>query len=98
MTQAQLTGTFQVTNWQETPYSESDNGAKQSLAVISQHYSGDIEGTSELRYLMSYQPDGTAQFVALKLSQEALSDKQGVLFSSIKANLLQGLPVPILPL
>ncbi|MBE0364575.1 hypothetical protein PULV_a2295 [Pseudoalteromonas ulvae UL12] len=66
MTQAQLTGTFQVTNWQETPYSESDNGAKQSLAVISQHYSGDIEGTSELRYLMSYQPDGTAQFVGFE--------------------------------
>ena len=47
MIQTQLTGTFQITNWQETPYSESDNGAKQSLAIITQQYSGDAQGASD---------------------------------------------------
>ena len=79
MTQAQLTGTFQITNWQETPYTESDNGAKQSLAIISQQYSGDVQGTSELRYLMSYQPDGTAQFVGFETFSGTINGQTGTL-------------------
>ncbi|ATC96450.1 DUF3224 domain-containing protein [Pseudoalteromonas tunicata] len=79
MTQTQLIGTFQITNWQETPYSESDTGAKQSLAIISQQYSGDAEGTSELRYLMSYQPDGTAQFVGFETFTGTINGQAGTL-------------------
>lgn len=79
MTQAQLTGTFQITNWQETPYIESDNGAKQSLAIITQQYSGDAQGTSELRYLMSYQPDGTAQFVGFETFNGTINGQAGTL-------------------
>ena len=90
MTQVQLTGTFQITNWQETPYTESDNGAKQSLAIISQQYSGDIEGTSELRYLMSYQPDGTAQFVGFETFTGTINGQAGSLVLQHQGQFIAG--------
>jgi hypothetical protein len=72
-----LNGVFQITDWDETPYSENDDGSKQSHAKIAQNYNGDIKGASELQYLMSYQPDGSAVFVGFETVSGSINGKSG---------------------
>ncbi|MGL4474036.1 MAG: DUF3224 domain-containing protein [Shewanella sp.] len=72
-----LNGVFQITGWDEKPYLEHDDGSKQSLAKISQSYSGDLEGSSEIQYLMSYQSDGSAIFVGFETVTAKIHGKSG---------------------
>ena len=73
----QLNGTFQITGWDETPYNENNDGSKQTNAKITQNYSGDIEGSSELQYLMSYSSNGSAIFVGLEALSCTINGKSG---------------------
>lgn len=73
----ELKGVFQITGWDEKAYSENEDGTKQSHAKIIQTYSGAIEGSSELQYLMSYQPDGSAVFVGFEVVSGSISGKSG---------------------
>ena len=57
----EIKGTFQITGWEENPILEFEDGSKQTHAKVDQTYSGGIEGTSEINYLMSYRSDGTAR-------------------------------------
>jgi len=75
----ELKGTFQITGWDEAPYLESDNGAKLTRATITQNYTGDIEGSSELEYSMSYQADKTAVFVGFEKITGSIRGKEGCL-------------------
>jgi hypothetical protein len=59
-----LTGQFQIKDWQETTQSEH-KGLKRNLANVELEYTGDIVGTSELQYLLSYQVDGAQSLLAL---------------------------------
>jgi len=72
-----LEGVFQIKNWDESPYQENDDGSKQSHAKINQSYSGAIEGTSELQYLMSYQSPSSAVFVGHEVVNGKISGKSG---------------------
>jgi hypothetical protein len=58
--------TFQITGWDEKTYQEIEGSAKLSNAKVTQSYSGTIEGTSTIEYLMSYTVLGTATFVGLE--------------------------------
>lgn len=72
-----MRGKFQITGWDETAYYENDDGSKQCLAKITQAYSGDISGTSELQYLMSYQSSGIALFVGFEQVNATINTKSG---------------------
>ena len=72
-----MNGEFQITGWDETPYVESDDGAKKSHAKITQDYSGAIEGSSELQYLMSYQSRASAVFVGFEVIVGKVNGKSG---------------------
>jgi hypothetical protein len=72
-----LKGTFQITGWDETPYCENDDGSKQTHAKITQRYTGDIDGLSELQYLMNYTCDGNAVFVGLERLSCTINNKAG---------------------
>jgi len=72
-----LKGTFQITGWDETPYNEHDDGSKQTHAKITQRYIGDIDGLSELQYLMSYTRDGNAVFVGFENVSCTIDGKSG---------------------
>jgi len=72
-----LKGTFQITGWDETPYNENDDGSKQTHAKITQQYTGDIDGLSELQYLMSYTADGNAVFVGFERISCTINNKTG---------------------
>jgi hypothetical protein len=71
------TGSFQITAWDETPYSESADGSKQTQAKIAQSYSGDLEGRGEVQFLMCYQSDGTAKFVGFERFTGSFAGKAG---------------------
>ena len=73
----QLNGTFQITGWDEAPYNENNDGSKQTNAKITQNYLGDIEGSSELQYLMSYSSNGAAIFVGLETLSCTIKGKSG---------------------
>ncbi len=73
----QLKGIFQITAWDEIPYDESDDDSKQSHAKIKQQYQGDIEGSSELQYLMCYSSKESAIFVGLEILSCNINGKIG---------------------
>ena len=72
-----LNGVFQITGWDEKPYLENDDGSKQSHAKISQSYSGDLEGSSDIQYLMAYQTDSSAIFVGFETVTGTINGKSG---------------------
>ena len=71
------TATFQVTNWDEQPFSEIDGGPKLTRATVTKSYHGDIEGAGILEYLMIHRDDGTASFVGLERVTGSLGDRSG---------------------
>jgi hypothetical protein len=62
----QLTGTFQITDWQESVEKSFDEGGKLTSAKVCQTYSGDITGKSGITYQMNYEPNGNASFIGLE--------------------------------
>ena len=72
-----MSNIFQITGWDETPYIENEDGSKKSHAKITQNYSGAIEGSSELQYLMSYQSAASALFVGFELVTGTVNGKSG---------------------
>ena len=69
--------TFQITGWDEKTYQEIEGSAKLSNAKVTQSYSGAIEGTSSIEYLMSYSVHGTATFVGLERVSGTVDGKIG---------------------
>jgi hypothetical protein len=70
---ATLTGQFQVTSWDENAYME-DGDRKLTRATVQQDFTGDLQGSGEVEWLMCYADDGTARFVGL---QRIESDEDG---------------------
>lgn len=77
----QANATFAVKSWTETtwdgkPAAEVE-GAKLSHAVVEYTYQGDMQGQSTIRYVMSYNADGSGQFVALEHFTGSIGGKSG---------------------
>jgi len=58
----ELTGTFQIIDWQENIEQQLYDGAKLSTALVQQTYSGDLIGSSTVRYQLYYHKNGNALF------------------------------------
>jgi hypothetical protein len=69
--------TFQITGWDENTYQEITDVAKLSHAKVTQSYTGAIEGTSSIDYLMSYAVNGEASFVGMERVSGSLDGKNG---------------------
>lgn len=69
--------TFQITGWDEKTYAEIGGGAKLTQAEVTQAYSGEIEGTSSIEYLMTYSATGTASFVGIEQVVGSVAGKSG---------------------
>lgn len=74
-----LTATFQISSWDETPFDEGTGVAKLTEALVDKTYDGDIEGTSKTKWLMAYAPDKTATFVGLERIQGTIGGRHGSL-------------------
>ena len=68
---------FAIKNWDEKPYSEGENQPKLTRASVKKSYTGDIEGESQVEYLMMYRSDGSATFVGLERVIGRIGDKTG---------------------
>lgn len=66
MTQ-QLNGQFQITDWQETTTFQNDDGQKVTTADIKQTYTGELQGTSKVQYVMCYTSDSHALFTGFEV-------------------------------
>lgn len=71
----QLKGTFQITDWQESVNKSFDEGAKLSKALVSQMYSGDIKGSSEVHYQLNYETTGDACFNGFEFISGTIGDR-----------------------
>jgi hypothetical protein len=68
---------FAIKGWDEKPYSEAQGLPKLTRATVSKTFSGDIEGESQVDYLMMYRSDGSASFVGLERVVGRLNGKSG---------------------
>lgn len=58
-----IEGGFEVTGWNEEPASGLDGTVKVTTARIGQRFSGGIDAETVADMVMTYRPDGTAEFV-----------------------------------
>ena len=72
-----LTGIFKIEGWDESAYSEQEDGRKLTQASVKQSFSGDIEGEGSVEWLMCYRPDETAEFVGLQRIDGRLGGRSG---------------------
>jgi hypothetical protein len=68
---------FAIKNWDEKPYSEVAGQPKLTRARVTKTFRGDLEGESEVEYLMMYRADGTARFVGLERVLGRLGGRSG---------------------
>ena len=68
--------TFTVQGWDEQTFEERDPG-KLTIASVQQAVTGDIEGTSDVRWIMAYTADDAAEFVGLQSVTGSLAGKEG---------------------
>jgi hypothetical protein len=69
--------TFQVTGWDEQTFVELDGGGKLTQATVQQAISGDLQGSSDVRWLMAYTAEDRAEFVGVQTVTGALGNKSG---------------------
>jgi Protein of unknown function (DUF3224) len=72
-----IAGTFKIEGWDESAYSEEEDGRKLTQASVKQSFSGDIEGHGSVKWLMCYRPDQTAEFVGLQRIDGQVGGRSG---------------------
>jgi hypothetical protein len=68
--------TFTVQGWDEQTFEERDPG-KLTIASVQQAVSGDIEGSSDVRWVMAYTADDAAEFVGVQSVTGSLGGRTG---------------------
>jgi len=69
--------TLQISGWDEQEYDDRGGAGKLSEAKVQQSVSGDIEGSSDVRWLMAYTADDRAEFVGIQVVTGTLGGKEG---------------------
>lgn len=73
------TGKLELSNWEETPFSQVENGPKMSGVSSDSAYTGDISGTGKLRYTIQYGAGdgGTGRFTGFEQVTGSLGGRTG---------------------
>lgn len=79
MTETHVEASFEVTNWDETPFDDGVGVSKLTEALVTKKYSGAIEGTSVTKWLMAYAPDKTATDTGIERIHGSVHGKHGTL-------------------
>jgi hypothetical protein len=72
----ETTGEFRVTDMDEQTYTERNPG-RLTRASGTQDFSGGIQGTGRVEWLMCYLEDGTADFVGMQEIDGTIEDRTG---------------------
>lgn len=73
----QIKAAFEIGSWDETPFEDGDEETKLTEALVTKRYSGDIEGTSTTKWLMSYAPDKSAAYVGIEHITGTIGGRRG---------------------
>ncbi len=73
----QIKAAFEIGSWDETPFEDGDDETKLTEALVTKRYSGDIEGTSTTKWLMSYAPDKSATYVGIEHITGTIGGRRG---------------------
>ena len=69
--------TLQISGWDEKTYDDRDGAGKLSEAKVQQTVTGDIEGSTDVRWLMAYTADDRAEFVGIQVVTGAVGGNRG---------------------
>ena len=73
-----IEATFEIAGWDETPFEDSgDEDAKLTEALVKKRYSGEIDGESTTKWLMSYAPDKSATYVGIEHITGTVGGRRG---------------------
>ncbi|SET67508.1 DUF3224 domain-containing protein [Thalassotalea agarivorans] len=62
----EISGSFTIQSWDEQDLQSFTEQSKMVSAHIKQMYEGDLQGESNVEYVMAYKTDGTAEFTGLE--------------------------------
>ena len=71
------TGSFEVKNWDEKPYSEIEGQPKLTRADIVYAYHGDLEGEGNIAYVMCYSSNNITSFIGYDQVTGRLGNRKG---------------------
>ena len=73
-----IEATFEIAGWDETPFEDGgDESAKLTEALVKKRYSGEIDGESTTKWLMSYAPDKSATYVGIEHIKGTVGGRRG---------------------
>ena len=58
--------TFKIISWDEEPFDEPEDGPRLTRAHIRKSFHGDLSGTGNLMYVMTYLDGGVASFTGFE--------------------------------
>jgi hypothetical protein len=68
---------FKIGSWDESAFSEIENGGKLTRASVTRTFDGELKGESKLEYLMVYSKDGSAEYTGYERINGEISGKKG---------------------
>ena len=69
--------TFKIISWDEESFDEPENGPKLTRAHIKKTFHGDLSGTGNLMYVMTYFDGATASFIGFEKVVGSLGGRSG---------------------
>ena len=72
-----INSTFKITGWDEEPFDEPEDGPKLTRAHITKSFHGDLSGTGNLMYVMTYLDSGNASFIGFEKVVGSLGGRTG---------------------
>ena len=69
--------TFKIISWDEEPFDEPEDGPKLTRAHIKKSFHGDLSGTGNLMYVMTYLDSGGATFTGFEKVVGSLGGRTG---------------------
>lgn len=74
---SQIECSFKIESWDETEFSKSEDGPKLNKASVKQSYSGALEGSSAIEYLMAAFRGDVSTFIGIEEVIGELDGKSG---------------------
>ncbi len=68
---------FKIESWDEEPFDEPEDGPKLTRAHIKKSFHGDLSGTGNLMYVMTYLDSGVASFMGFEKVVGSLGERTG---------------------
>ena len=69
--------TFRITSWDEEPFDETEEGPRLTRAHVMKSFHGDLSGTGNLTYVMTYFDSENASFMGFEKVVGSLGGRKG---------------------